>query len=120
MADLQDLQHPKLTDTEPDVLDTIRGHLTRASKLDWGPVANLPEGALRISTSLDIYGTSYEMRIFRRNVSGGDDQIERIQGVAVDSAENANSAFYAYTAGNGVAYISSGSLTLHNGSTYYF
>lgn len=83
MSDLNDLNKPVTTDTEPNVLDTLRGHLVRAATwAGWSSTANKVAGIMSAVTLAVSGGRS--MRLYRRNdANNGDEEVVSLPGVSV-------------------------------------
>lgn len=83
MADLNDLNRPVTTDTEPDVLDTLRAHIVRAATWSgWGSTANKVAGLMSATTAAVSGGRS--LRLYRRNdANTADEEIVSLPGVSV-------------------------------------
>lgn len=83
MADLNDLNRPVTTDTEPNVLDTLRAHIVRASTWSgWGSTANKVAGLMSATTAAVSGGRS--LRLYRRNAANtADEEIVSLPGVSV-------------------------------------
>lgn len=83
MADLNDLNRPVTTDTEPNVLDTLRAHIVRASTWSgWGSTANKVAGLMSATTAAVSGGRS--LRLYRRNaVNTADEEIVSLPGVGI-------------------------------------
>ncbi len=83
MPDLNDLSRPVTTDTEPNVLDTLRAHIVRAATwTGWGATANKVAGMMSAVTTAVSGGRS--LRLYRRNDGNtSDEEIVSLPGVSV-------------------------------------
>jgi hypothetical protein len=82
MADLNDLSRPVTTDTEPNVLDTLRAHIVRAAQWSWASTANKVAGLMSATTA--AVGGGRSMRIYRRNdANSADEEIVSLPGVSI-------------------------------------
>ncbi len=83
MSDLNDLSRPVTTDTEPNVLDTLRGHIVRAATwAGYGATANKVAGIMSAVTAAVSGGRS--MRLYRRNdANTADEEVVSLPGVSV-------------------------------------
>jgi hypothetical protein len=83
MSDLNDLNKPVTTDTEPNVLDTLRAHIVRAATwAGWSSTANKVAGIMSAVTAAVSGGRS--MRLYRRNdANSGDEEVVSLPGVSV-------------------------------------
>lgn len=84
MSDLNNLSRPVTTDTEPDVLDTIRAHIIRA--ITWAGYAstvNKVAGMMSAVTAAVSGGRS--LRLYRRNdANTADEEIVTLPGVGIN------------------------------------
>lgn len=94
MSDLNDLNRPVTTDTEPNVLDTLRAHIVRAATWGgWSSTANKVAGLMSGVTAAVSGGRS--LRLYRRNdANTADEEVVNLPGVSVGG-----SATYAAEAG---------------------
>lgn len=82
MADLNDLSRPVTTDTEPNVLDTLRAHIVRAAQWSWASTANKVAGLMSATTA--AVGGGRSMRLYRRNdANSADEEIVSLPGVSI-------------------------------------
>lgn len=82
MSDLNDLSRPVTTDTEPNVLDTLRGHVARAATWAWGATANKVAGLMSATTAAVSGGRS--LRLYRRNdANTADEEVVSLPGVSI-------------------------------------
>ena len=83
MSDLNDLSRPVTTDTEPNVLDTIRAHLVRAATWSgWGATANKVAGIMSAVTAAVTGGRS--LRLYRRNdLNTADEEVVLLPAMSV-------------------------------------
>ncbi len=83
MSDLNDLAKPVTTDTEPNVLDTLRAHIVRAATwAGYGATANKVAGIMSAVTAAVSGGRS--MRLYRRNdANTADDEVVSLPGMSV-------------------------------------
>ena len=83
MSDLNDLNKPTPTDTEPNVLDTLRAHIIRAATWSgWGSTANKVAGIMSGVTAAVSGGRS--LRLYRRNdANTSDEEIVSLPGVSI-------------------------------------
>lgn len=83
MSDLNDLSRPVTTDTEPNVLDTLRAHIVRAATwAGWGSTANKVAGIMSGVTAAVSGGRS--LRLYRRNdANTADEEVVSLPGVSV-------------------------------------
>lgn len=87
MSDLNDLNKPTPTDTEPNVLDTLRAHLVRAiTWAGYSATANKVAGLMSATTEA-VVGGGRSMRLYRRNdANTADEEIVSLPGVIVGGA----------------------------------
>lgn len=83
MSDLNDLSRPVLTDTEPNVLDTLRAHIVRAATwAGWGSTANKVAGIMSGVTA--AVGGGRSLRLYRRNdANTTDEEVVSLPGISV-------------------------------------
>ena len=82
MPDLNDLTRPVTTDTEPNVLDTIRAHIIRAATWSWATTAGKVAGLMSATTAAVSGGRS--LRLYRRNdANTADEEVVSLPGVSV-------------------------------------
>jgi hypothetical protein len=83
MSDLNDLSRPVTTDTEPNVLDTLRAHIIRAATWSaWNSTVNKVAGIMSATTAAVTGGRS--LRLYRRNdANTGDEEIISLPGISV-------------------------------------
>jgi hypothetical protein len=83
MSDLNDLAKPVTTDTEPNVLDTLRGHIVRSiTWAGYGATANRVPGMMSAVTAAVSGGRS--LRLYRRNdASTADEEVVTLPGISV-------------------------------------
>jgi hypothetical protein len=83
MSDLNDLNRPLTTDTEPNVLDTLRAHIVRAATwTGWGSTANKVAGLMSAVTAAVSGGRS--LRLYRRNdANTADEEVVSLPGISV-------------------------------------
>lgn len=83
MSDLNDLNRPVPTDTEPNVLDTLRAHIIRAATWSgWGGTTNKVAGLMSAVTAAVSGGRS--LRLYRRNDGNtADEEVVSLPGVSV-------------------------------------
>lgn len=83
MSDLNDLSKPVTTNTEPDVLDTLRAHIVRAATwTGWSSTANKVAGIMSSVTAAVTGGRS--LRLYRRNdANTADEEIVSLPGISV-------------------------------------
>ena len=83
MADLNNLSRPVTTDTEPDVLDTLRAHIVRAATgAGWGGTVNKVAGLVSATTAAVSGGRA--LRLFRRNDDNtAEEEVVSLPGVSV-------------------------------------
>lgn len=83
MSDLNDLSRPILTDTEPNVLDTLRAHIVRAATwAGWSSTVNKVAGIMSAVTAAVSGGRS--LRLYRRNdANTADEEVVSLPGVSV-------------------------------------
>jgi hypothetical protein len=83
MSDLNDLNKPTTTDTEPNVLDTLRAHILRAATWSgWSSTANKVAGLMSAVTAVVSGGRS--MRLYRRNdANSADEEVVLLPGVSI-------------------------------------
>jgi hypothetical protein len=83
MPDLNDLARPVTTDTEPNVLDTLRAHVVRAATwAGWGSTANKVAGLMSAVTTAVSGGRS--LRLYRRNdANTADEEVVSLPGISV-------------------------------------
>lgn len=83
MSDLNDLNKPTPTDTEPNVLDTLRAHIIRAATWSgWGSTANQVAGIMSAVTTAVSGGRS--LRLYRRSdANTSDEEIVSLPGVSI-------------------------------------
>lgn len=93
MSDLNDLSKPTPTDTEPNVLDTLRAHIIRAATWSgWGGTTSKVAGIMSAVTATVSGGRS--LRLYRRNdANTSDEEIVSLPGVSIGgNAATAGSA----------------------------
>lgn len=97
MSDLNDLSRPVLTDTEPNVLDTLRGHIVRAATwAGYATTANKVAGIMSGVTAAVSGGRS--LRLYRRNdANTTDEEVVTLPGISVGG--NAGTASAAQAGG---------------------
>ncbi len=89
MPDLNDLNSPNVTDTEPTVLDTLKAHIKRAASWTWDHTANKIAGIITATTTPVSGGRN--LRLYRRNDNNSaDEEIVSLPGMSIGG--NANSA----------------------------
>ena len=83
MSDLNDLNKPVTTDTEPNVLDTLRAHIVRAATwTGYASTANKVAGLMTAVTAAVTGGRS--LRLYRRNdANTADEEVVSLPGVSV-------------------------------------
>lgn len=83
MSDLNDLSRPVLTDTEPNVLDTLKAHIVRAATwTGWSGTANKVAGIMSGVTAAVSGGQS--LRLYRRNdANTTNDEVVSLPGISV-------------------------------------
>lgn len=83
MSDLNDLTRPVTTDTEPNVLDTLRAHILRAATwAGYASTANKVAGLMSAVTAAVTGGRS--MRLYRRNdANTADEEVVSLPGISV-------------------------------------
>lgn len=83
MSDLNDLSRPVLTDTEPNVLDTLRAHIVRAATwAGYAATVNKVAGIMSGVTAAISGGRS--LRLYRRNdANTADEEVVSLPGVSV-------------------------------------
>ncbi len=83
MSDLNDLNRPVTTDTEPNVLDTLRAHIVRAATwAGWSATANKVAGLMSGVTAAVSGGRS--LRLYRRNdANSADEEVVSLPGISV-------------------------------------
>jgi hypothetical protein len=83
MSDLNDLNKPVTTDTEPNVLDTLRGHIARAiTWTGYTSTANKVAGLMSAVTAAVTGGRS--LRLYRRNdANTADEEVVQLPGISV-------------------------------------
>lgn len=83
MSDLNDLSRPVTTDTEPNVLDTLRAHIVRAATwAGWSATGNKVAGIMSSVTAAVSGGRS--LRLYRRNdANTADEEVVSLPGVSV-------------------------------------
>ena len=83
MSDLNDLSRPVTTDTEPNVLDTLRSHIVRAATWSgWGATGNKVAGIMSGVTAAVTGGRS--LRLYRRNdANTADEEVISLPGISV-------------------------------------
>ena len=83
MSDLNDLAKPVTTDTEPNVLDTLRGHIVRAiTWAGYSATANKVAGMMSAVTAAVSGGRS--LRLYRRNdANSADEEVVTLPGISV-------------------------------------
>jgi hypothetical protein len=83
MSDLNDLAKPVTTDTEPNVLDTLRGHIVRAiTWAGYSATANKVAGMMSAVTAAVSGGRS--LRLYRRNdANTADEEVVTLPGISV-------------------------------------
>lgn len=114
MSDLNDLSKPVTTDTEPNVLDTLRGHIVRAATWSWSITANKVAGLMSGVTAAVTGGRS--LRLYRRNdANTADEEVISLPGISVGgnaaTASAAQSGSALETALSAKAPLSSPNLT---------
>lgn len=89
MPDLNDLSRPVTTDTEPNVLDTLRAHIIRvATWSGWSATGNKVAGIMSAVTTVVSGGCS--LRLYRRNdANTSDEEIVSLPGVSIGGSANA-------------------------------
>lgn len=97
MSDLNDLSRPVLTDTEPNVLDTLRAHIVRAATwAGYATTANKVAGIMSGVTAAVSGGRS--LRLYRRNdANTADEEVVTLPGISVGG--NAGTASAAQAGG---------------------
>lgn len=97
MSDLNDLSRPVLTDTEPNVLDTLRAHIVRAATwAGYATTANKVAGIMSGVTAAVSGGRS--LRLYRRNdANTTDEEVVTLPGISVGG--NAGTASAAQAGG---------------------
>lgn len=97
MSDLNDLSRPVLTDTEPNVLDTLRAHIVRAATwAGYATTANKVAGIMSGVTASVSGGRS--LRLYRRNdANTTDEEVVTLPGISVGG--NAGTASAAQAGG---------------------
>ena len=92
MSDLNDLNRPVTTDTEPNVLDTLRAHIIRAATWSgWSGTANKVAGLMSGVTAAVSGGRS--MRLYRRNdFNTADEEVVSLPGVSIGGSAVSASA----------------------------
>ena len=98
MSDLNDLNKPVTTDTEPNVLDTLRGHITRAiTWTGYTSTANKVAGLMSAVTAAVSGGRS--LRLYRRNdANTADEEVVSLPGISVGGNAGTASAAQAGSA----------------------
>ena len=83
MPDLNDLNRPLTSDTEPNVLDTLRAHIVRAATwAGWSATANKVAGLMSGVTAAVSGGRS--LRLYRRNdANTADEEVVSLPGISV-------------------------------------
>lgn len=83
MSDLNDLSRPVTTDTEPNVLDTLRAHIIRAATWSgWTSTTNKVAGLMSAVTSSASGGRA--LRLYRRNDGNTtDEEIVNLPGMNI-------------------------------------
>lgn len=83
MSDLNNLSRPVTTDTEPDVLDTLRAHLIRA--ITWtGYSATTGKVAGMMSAITAAVSGGRSLRLYRRNdANAADEEIVTLPGISI-------------------------------------
>jgi hypothetical protein len=83
MPDLNDLNKPVTTDTEPTVLDTIRGHINRvATWSNWTSTANKMAGLMSAATT--AVGGGRSLRLYRRNdANTAEEEVVTLPGMSI-------------------------------------
>jgi len=83
MADLNNLNKPVTTDTEPDVLDTIRGHISRAATWsNWTSTTNKMAGLMSAITT--AVGGGRSLRLYRRNdANTAEEEVVTLPGMSI-------------------------------------
>ena len=110
MSDLNDLSRPLPTDTEPDVLDTLRAHIIRLSTWSgWSSTANKVAGLISATTAAVTGGRS--LRLYRRNdANNSDEEIISLPGVSIGgNAATASAAQEGSALAQAIAAASAGS-----------
>jgi hypothetical protein len=120
MSDLNDLARPVTTDTEPNVLDTLRAHIVRA--ITWsgyGSTAGKVAGIMSAVTAAVSGGRS--MRLYRRNdANSADEEVVSLPGVSIGGSAATAIALATARNINGVAFNGTGdiSINLNNQVTF--
>ncbi len=83
MSDLNDLSRPVTTDTEPNVLDTLKAHIVRAATWSgWSATTNKVAGIMSAVTAGVPGGRS--LRLYRRNdANTTDEEVVSLPGISV-------------------------------------
>jgi hypothetical protein len=83
MPDLNDLNKPVTTDTEPTVLDTIRGHISRAATWsNWTSTTNKMAGLMSAATT--AVGGGRSLRLYRRNdANTAEEEVVTLPGMSI-------------------------------------
>lgn len=116
MSDLNDLSRPLPTDTEPDVLDTLRAHIIRLSTWSgWSSTANKVAGLISATTAAVTGGRS--LRLYRRNdANTSDEEIISLPGVSIGgNAATASAAQEGSALAQAIAAASEGSGSVPDG-----
>jgi Chaperone of endosialidase len=83
MSDLNDLSRPVTTDSEPNVLDTLKAHIVRAATWSgWSATTNKVAGIMSAVTAATPGGRS--LRLYRRNdANTTDEEVVSLPGISV-------------------------------------
>lgn len=104
MSDLNDLSRPVTTDSEPNVLDTLRAHIVRAATwAGWSATGSKVAGIMSGVTAAVSGGRS--LRLYRRNdANTADEEVVSLPGVSVGgNAATASAAQAGSTLANDLA-----------------
>jgi hypothetical protein len=106
MSDLNDLNKPDGTSNySTEVMQTLRGHITRLWKGDYTGMSNLVAGMLRWSVTGT---TNLSARLYQRNALGADVEVMMLSGLSIGgNAATATTATTAVTTGSGNGNIAS-------------
>jgi len=111
MSDLNDLSRPETTDTEPNVLDTLRAHIVRAATWSgWGTTANKVAGLMSATTAAIAGGRS--LRLYRRSDDNStDEEVVSLPSVSVGGSAGSAAQLTTARAINGTSFDGTAPIT---------